>query len=286
MIKKSVLFLIVVLLSFCSSSEYIKTQTEMILDKYYNIDYSKERENFYEIPKLNTQYVPQGICLVNSRKYKYRLISAYDYEKKRNSCLYIIDTEGNYIKTVYLKNSVEVHVGGITANNSIVYVCDSKNGSIRAYNSDEIYESNDGDIIDYITNYKINIIPSCISYNKYDNCIYVATFNRDNSSIMVRYSLNFCEQEQITIPKKIQGIAFLSNGTVALSQSYGVYNDSALLIGKIDNKKFINQDKTILPPCSEEIYTTSNDNIFILFESGSKKLLGNKKINKVILIKI
>lgn len=274
-------------MSFCTLSSSREDFAETILESY-NIDYSNDEKNLYLIPGLNTTYVPQGLCLARCGEKMYRLISAYDSEKKNNSCIYIIDKNGEYKKTLYLNDSIGVHVGGITAdNNSNVYVCDSKNGTIRVYDSNEIYMQDDKTTINQIANYKVDIIPSCISYNKFDNSIYVATFNKDCTSTLTKYSLDLKRNEDIiAIPPKIQGITFLSNGEIVLSQSYGIANDSTLLIGKINNKEFVCDRSIILPPCSEEIYATENDNIFVLFESAAKKFKCKKRMNKVILIKI
>lgn len=77
-------------------------------DFFRRVDYTSNK-NFI-IPGLNSSMVPQGMCDAGS----YILISAYDKEKDKNSCIYVINkSTGKLVKTVYLYDS-KSHVGGLT----------------------------------------------------------------------------------------------------------------------------------------------------------------------------
>lgn len=284
MLKKIILVFTVVMFSLIVSTIRPSLTTSVL--KSYCIDYSLEPENFYLIPGLNTTYVPQGLCLLKNERYTYRLITAYDSSNRENSCLYVINTKGEHIKTLFFDDSIGLHVGGITSNNSgsCVYVCDSLNNRIRIYSADLISSSFDGKVIKEFISYPVDYIPSFISYDDFDNCLLVGSFSKNDSSKLVQYSLDFKKINEILIPKRIQGVTRLSTGEYVLSQSYGRYNDSSLLIGHIENKRFYSDSEITLPPGLEEIYCTENDNIFLLFESASKKFKSRNPIYKVILI--
>lgn len=284
MLKKIILVFTIVMFGLIVSAIRPSLNTSVL--KSYCVDYSLEPENFYSIPGLNTTYVPQGLCLLKNESYTYRLITAYDSSNRQNSCLYVINTKGEHIKTLFFDDSIGLHVGGITSNNSgsCVYVCDSLNNHIRVYSADLIRNTSDGKVIKELISYPVEYIPSFISYDDFDNCLLVGTFSKNNSSKLVQYSLNFKKINEILIPKRIQGVTRLSTGELVLSQSYGCNNDSSLLIGHIENEKFYPDSKITLPPGLEEIYCTENDNVFLLFESASKKFNSRKPIDNVILL--
>lgn len=284
MLKKIIFAFTIVMFSLIVST--IRPSLDTSVLGSYCVDYSLESENFYPIPGLNTTYVPQGLCLLENENYTYRLITAYDSSNRKNSCLYVITVNGKHIKTLFFDDSIGLHVGGITSNKSgsYVYVCDSLKNQIRIYNADLIHNCSDGDIIKESITYPVEYVPSFISYDKPNNCLLIGTFSKNNSSQLVQYSLDFRKLDEISIPKKIQGVTKLSNSQLVLSQSYGCNNDSALLIGHIENKKFCSDYKITLPPGLEEIYCTENDNIFLLFESSAKKFNSRKPIRNVILL--
>lgn len=284
MLKKIILVFTIVCFSLVITTVRPSLNTRIL--ESYCVDYSLEEENFYPIPGLSTTYVPQGICLLKNKDYTYRLITAYDASNCKNSCLYVINTNGEHIKTLFFDNSIGLHVGGVTSNNfgSYVYICDSMENRIRIYSADLIHTSLDGEIIKELLSYPVEYIPSFISYDNSNNCFWVGSFSLSTNSQLVQYSVNFEKTNEFSIPKQIQGMTILSTGNFLLSQSYGCNNDSSLLIGHIDNKEFKCDSKIILPPGLEEIYCTENDNIFLLFESAAKKFKSSKPISNVILL--
>lgn len=286
MLKKIIFVFTIVCFSLVTSTVRLNGNVKLL--KNYCIDYSLEDDDFYDIPGLQTDYVPQGICLLKNKNYTYRLITAYDCTNRENSCLYVITNHGEHIKTLFFNNSVGVHVGGVTsdASGSYVYVCDSKNNIIRIYDSNSIHISTNDQLLEEVISYPIENVPSFISYDFFNDSILVGSFSLQNNSKLVEYSLNFEKLNEISIPKQIQGITRLSTGEFVLSQSYGSNNDSYLLIGNIDNKEFKCTSKIKLPPCLEEIYSTDNDNIFLLFESAAKRFKSKNPIDKVILLLI
>lgn len=284
MLKKIILVFTIVMFSLIVST--IRPSLNTLVLERYCVNYSLEPENFYSIPGLNTTYVPQGLCVLKNENYTYRLITAYDSSNHQNSCLYVISTNGEHIKTLFFDDSIGLHVGGITSNSSgsYVYICDSLNNLIRIYSADLIHSSFDGKIIKELISYPVEYIPSFISYDNSNNCLLIGSFSKNNSSKLVQYSLDLKKIDEILIPKRIQGVTKLPTGQLVLSQSYGCNNDSSLLIGHIENKKFYADSEITLPPGLEEIYCTENNNIFLLFESSAKKFKSMKPISNVILL--
>ena len=119
--------------------------TDKLNNSGYNAISNSLISDYTVLPTLDTSYVPQGICQVG----EYKIITAYDGEKKENSKLYIIDSNGEIYKTLDLGS--KSHVGGITYDektNSIYISGDSGKDSEGNKNDDccTIYKINYDDI--------------------------------------------------------------------------------------------------------------------------------------------
>lgn len=220
----------------------------------------------------------QGLCFTQ----KLILMTSYSEESKMPGALLVFDREsGKYLVTLGMRE--QSHLGGIAYDGRNVWVCHSGSDTLEripyAYIEkiamDEPKTFVDASVL--ADEYHLKNTPSCISC--YGGRIWVATHTRFFDSKMLSYSYNETT-DQLTylssyrIPSKVQGIAFDSQGSVYLSTSYGRNNSSYLKVYSslltLDRKPNSPSVKVEMPPCSEEI-VIAEDNVYVLFESASRK---------------
>ena len=254
---------------------------------------------------------PQGITIAGD----YMLISAYDTANKvkvkkgenkpkaQNSVIYLLTKAGEYITTIDL--GFKGHVGGLAYDSKTknVWVCCDRNSTDRkigrfSYDklkkfakSKQPYES-----LKLEKEYKV-AHKSFITY--YDDKIWVGSFEEGKKGKLVSYKFDKAKDKlkkvgkTITIPKKSQGIAFLSKTKLIVSTSYGrkEKNNSNLILCKISKNEAKESKKWKVPPMSEDI-AISDKQLYIVFESAANLyrngLDGNGKckspIDRVVLI--
>ena len=248
-----------------------------VLDKYS-----------YKIPNLNTTFVPQGLCKILYKGETYRLITAYDYKGNKESVIYIMDEDGKYLKEVSIygpaggKNN---HVGGITEYNDEVWIAST--GAIYRISEADLFSDETMLTPGKLTNKNImNKLQGNYSFCTYYNgMIWIGTFDENKTSTAYGYTFNSSSNQLILsaamqIPKKCQGMVFKNNTTVIFSTSYGVLNSTiyqytikqsgtknGVPYYKLDKKKFW----ISAPSRSQQIYLTGSGNLYVLFESASKK---------------
>lgn len=238
----------------------------------------------FVVPGLSSDMVPQGMCEVGN----YILISAYDSTKSKNSCIHVIDKQtGKQVKTLYIKGS-KTHVGGLTYDGNYVWLANSGGKNVGRIKASNITGSNvkDGATISFeffsTKDLKGNKITASFA-TYYQNTLWVGQFNETGDSYVYGYSVGkspLTVKYSVKIPKKIQGMAFLSDGRVVLSQSYGRNNDSKILVynkpsysskNGVQHATLSNAAKTIkAPPMTENIHVGSDGLVYVLFESGAK----------------
>ncbi len=114
----------------------------------------------------------------------------------------------------------------------------------------------------------------------FDDKLYVGEFNLNNSTYLYEYKIHYngksihlsgCGTDPIKIPKQIQGISFIAENKLILSQSYGRRSPSSLYFCKIiDNKLHLLSPVFDLPPLSEGV-VFHDDSLYILYESSAYK---------------
>lgn len=253
-------------------------------DFFRRVDYTSNK-NFI-IPGLNSSMVPQGMCDAG----RYILISAYDKEKDKNSCIYVINkSTGKLIKTVYLYDS-KSHVGGLTYDGKHVWVANGVESTVSKILLKSITDAKDGSFIQ-CDKYEVktidgkNVVASFTTYS--NNILWIGQYKQKNNTYVYGYDisqmnslhLELEEKYRIEIPKQIQGMAFDKSNRVILSQSYGRNNDSKIYVyGKlkytlkenVHYAKLFDPIKTIVsPPASENIFVGDDELLYILFESGA-----------------
>ena len=278
-------------------------------NKEYNKmeDYLVGYNTQYTIPGLvNTNVVghncntmiPQGICRMDN----YVLVTAYDYEGKYNSVIYVINTSGQVQATlVYNK---KCHMGGIAYDGKSVWIAEggegkSKNGvgvinkSIILEAIKKLKEKNAKSIrlkdIKWLQAKELESTSFCTYF---DNKLWFGTFDKDGTNDIYGYVVNYSGSSPvlsawryIEAPKKAQGITFYKDLTgvyFGVATSYGRRNNSIIRCYKLENyyspkvkyngvlKIVCDEYRRItMPPMLEQI---SVHGVFMygIFESGAK----------------
>ncbi len=238
---------------------------------------TREQDYLDNLISSETQCM-QGLCFTPD----YILMTSYSEDTDCLGSLMVFDREsGDYLVTLGMKK--KSHLGGIAYDGSNIWICHSNSRTLERIPYEyvqKIAEDAPGYCIDASAlsdEYELKNTPSCITC--YGGRVWVGTHTKIFGSEMLSYSYDE-ESDTLTafsrynIPSKVQGIAFDRNGQVYLSISYGRNNSSylkvytsLLLLTKHPDEP---QVKVEMPPCSEEI-AIADDNIYVVFESASRK---------------
>lgn len=227
---------------------------------------------------FSTSQCPQGLVYTE----KYVLITSYSEGKKSLGELMVFDKKsGEYLVTLGM--DPKSHLGGLTYDGENVWVCNSADKTIERISFDFVELmalENRGEVVDateVVDIYKVDNIPSCITYH--NGRIWIATHTLLFDSQVAAYYYDrkqnvLLSLSEFKIPSKVQGIAFDQNDKIYLSTSYGRRESSYLKIydSLITLSSNPNQPTTQIemPPGSEELYA-ENDNLYVLFESAGEK---------------
>lgn len=232
--------------------------------------------NKYIFSKTQT---PQGICITED----YILITSYAQEKNTEGALFVFDKNTQeYLVTLGM--DPKSHLGGIAYDGENVWVCNSHMMTIERISYDFIKlmaTQNRGKTIDasqVVDCYKVVNVPSSITYHS--GRLWIVTHNIFFKAKLVAYHYTgdkLLNLSEFSIPSKAQGISFLDSGRVCLSTSYGRTASSHLKVYKSvpimaaePNSPEIDIE---MPPGSESIDADEKDNVYVLFESASKKYI-------------
>lgn len=274
------------------------------------------------LPNVDTNFIPQGSCQVGD----YTLIVAYDggsdvqsnflssllsskkTVEKSNSLVYVVDKNGNLVRTVSLDG--KYHCGSIAyeEESGSIYITgksgtDGGNGCyINRYNVEDILNSNatsitstnqikvdDSNRLKSSTNGK----SSAAYLNIYNHKIYVGNFSDNQEGIIKEYALNSngtLDENSENIIKnpydKTQGMCiypYKGEDYYLFSTSYGRKNDSVIYVAKKgENGSFETVNNLTFPCMAEQINVCDNGDISILFESSAAKYQdASSRINDV-----
>ena len=253
-------------------------------DFFKRVDFTPSKN--FVIPGLNSSMIPQGMCDTG----EYILISAYDKNKDKNSCIYVVKkSTGKLIKTVYLYDS-KSHVGGLAYDGNHIWVGNGKELTVSKILLSSIRNAKDGAFVQ-CDKYEIktgnvqNVVADFVTYS--DSILWVGQFKKKNNTYIYGYdisqvnslNLELTERYRIKIPKQMQGMAFDKLNRIILSQSCGRNNSSKIYV--YDKPDYILQENIhttelvdpikiiIAPPGSENIFVGSDELLYILFESGA-----------------
>lgn len=259
-------------------------------------------ENQIEIPKIEDNWIPQGICKTED----YLFVSAYDPimeegksgEGGRPSVVFVIDNQTHkHIKTLSFEGEVEgevidlrSHFGAIdyVEKNNIMYIADSTNGILWQVSMDAIYSAIDTPGKSAKVSVETILLERevTISFLTYHNgLLYIGQHDKDSESenFMIGYDLssNEAKTDKIPLQLKSQGITFVDYQDqlyLLTSCSRGVDNPSTLVVEKVEEatdengnvilKKDIEKELD-LPNMSEDLYV-DGENVYICFESAAE----------------
>lgn len=237
------------------------------------------------IPGLNTSMVPQGMCDAGN----YILISAYDKNKKHNSCIYVINkSTGKLSKSVYLDS--KSHVGGLAYDGKYVWVANGTESTVSKVALTNIIGAKDGGSVrtkKYTTKTVggYNVRASFITYS--NGLLWIGQFDEDKSTYAYGYPVSRSDEtgfrliasHRIKTLSRMQGMAFDKSGRLILSQSYGRNNSSKIYVCdkpvytsknnvKYDESLKINTSITA-PPASQNMFVGNDNLLYVLFESAA-----------------
>lgn len=248
-----------------------------------------------EIPIIENM-VPQGLAYTDD----YFLVSAYDYTKKDDSCIYVLDKDGFLVNVCALNN--KAHVGGIAYNsdNNLVWVT-GLDGNVNAYRLNSIIDRESAypiyselDVGNGLANYKYPFLNSVSFLTIKEGHLFVGNFSLTNQGIVKEYDISIDEKTRVlsleyvrkfAIPNKVQGLSFYEkdgNEYIIFSRSYGKKSSSILQIYSYDEEITDYNDKNLISvsielPAMLEQTTIIDDSLYSIYESGALPYLCNNR---------
>lgn len=169
-----------------------------------------------------TRMVPQSVTFAGN----YLLISAYDYTKKQESVIYVMNkTTRKYITTIVLPHTG--HVGGITFDGENVWVTYGKNLQSFKFNQVQAAVLSGRPYYEIYRFASVVKMPETMSYvTYYNNRIWAAAYSEFSSKYMYGYTIqnksaapSLIYTNRILMPNRTQGVAFTTLGKMVVSRS-------------------------------------------------------------------
>lgn len=269
------------------------TQTSILgsvseTDAYVNYkSFFKHVEGSFIIPGLLTDMCPQGMCKAGDNI----LISAYDPYKEADSCIYVLDMDGKYLKTVRIKDN-KSHVGGLAFDGEYVYTSNSTTSSITKIALDDILATeNEGNVkhvnLDIRNKKGKEFRASQCTYDEKNDVLWVGIYEVLPQGYACGYKIQGNNAELVAnmeIPRFAQGLIIIDD-ELYCSSSYGVFTPSHIrkyeiieedVEDGIRNFTYKNEHEFDIdvPPGIENIFI--NDGyIYTLFETASDQFYNN-----------
>lgn len=215
---------------------------------YTKIDFFKNNVNFkksYVIPGLvntnvggfsSTSMCPQGITFAED----YLLMTSYDMSKEEQSVIYCIDKKtGELLTTLVLPTNA--HVGGIAYDGSNIWVTTGTKISALWYSDIEDAALSEEPYVEvsFHSICKVGITASYITY--YNDKLWVGSYDELNKTKLYSFYVedfgSYMELEKVdtmTMPTRVQGIAFTDDGLMILSRSCQLYTGLRGYMRRID----------------------------------------------------
>lgn len=199
----------------------------------------------FEIPGLDTKFVPQGITFDSSNKQF--LISGYMSDNSP-SRIYVVNTQNDNCKYVTLKQESQdykLHAGGIAVYENYVFVSGDK--TLVRFKLEDLISCNNSDAINIVD--KLETGNGCDFLEIYNNQLIVGEFykkdkyetntnhhiktstDKTNYALAYIYDLNAFNTyglnseipvKALSLPNQVQGMTFTKNGNIFLSTSYSI----------------------------------------------------------------
>ncbi len=209
---------------------------------YTKVDMSSFTSDGFDMPGLDSGFVPQGLCY--NEKHGVYLISGYTDDS--NSRIYIVNKSDHQTKEIILKDFT-AHAGGIASHGDTVWVSSGgnaeKGGYLYRFDMQAINNTPNSAELEYDSKFQTIVKGSFLGCS--DDMIWVGEFYTNggdyevnpshalgkNHSWACGYKIGEDSLELtalMSVPDEVQGITVLPDNSVIFSISYGRYNDSKL----------------------------------------------------------
>ncbi|MGF7143093.1 hypothetical protein HNQ56_001515 [Anaerotaenia torta] len=204
---------------------------------YTTIDFFKNNVNFkksYVIPGLvntnvggftSTAMCPQGIAFAGN----YLLMTAYDLAGEELSVVYCMDKKTRELVTTLILPT-NAHVGGICYDGKNVWITTGSKVSAISY-SDIKAAAKSGEPyveVNFHSVCKVGLSASYIAY--YNDKLWVGSYNELETTKLYSFSIDdygsyaeLTREDTMTMPTRVQGIAFTEDGQMIISRSCQLY---------------------------------------------------------------
>lgn len=264
-------------------------------DAYTTIEFFKNNVDFERsiiIPGMistniggfsSSSMCPQGLTYAKD----YLLMTAYDMAEEENSVIYVMDKEtGNLLITLVLPT--DAHVGGVSYDGAYVWVAVGKKvNAIALEDIDEAVTSGEPyAYVDFVSECNLGITASYITF--YNNMLWVGSYNELESTKMYSYQFDYETDEvpilkrigSLTMPTRVQGVAFTDEGYLILSRSCQLYKGLRGYMRQLDvylpdlsdtNGKYNLGDllNTVEMPSMNEEIAINGSYLYVNFESAA-----------------
>lgn len=262
---------------------------------YTSISFFKENVNFkksYIIPGLintnvggfqSTTMCPQSITFAKN----YLLMTAYDMANEELSVIYVVDKKKKQLLTT-LVLPTNAHVGGITFDGKSVYLTTGSRVSALWY-SDIVAAVKSGMPsvnVSFHSVCKVGFSASYITF--YNDKLWVGSYNELKSTKLYSYYaddfdtyVTLTRVDEVTMPTRVQGIAFTKDGYLLMSRSCQLYKGLRGYMRQIDvylpdyeEEESGSMDigsslKTIEVPSMNEGIAIDGKYVYVLYESAA-----------------
>jgi hypothetical protein len=262
---------------------------------YNNIQFFKENVNYkksYVIPGLintnvggfqSTTMCPQSIIFAED----YLLITAYDIADEELSVIYVMDKKSKELLTT-LVLPTDAHVGGICYDGKSVYLTTgSKVSALWFADVEAAVASGQMSVnVNFHSVIKVGFSASYVTY--YHDKLWVGSYNELKSTKLYSYYIDdfdtyvtLTKSDSITMPTRVQGIAFTKEGYLLMSRSCQLYKGLRGYMRRIDvyMPEFSEEDsgsmdlgdclKYVYVPSMNEGIAVDGEYAYVLFESAA-----------------
>lgn len=262
---------------------------------FTKIEFFKNNVNFkksYVIPGLvntnvggfnSTAMCPQGITFAGD----YLLMTAYDLANEELSVIYCIDKKTKELLTTLILPT-NAHVGGICYDGESVWLTTGSKVSALWYSDIEAAVQSGKPYVEvsFHSVNKVGISASYITY--YNDKLWVGSYNELKTTKLYSFSLDdfdtyvtLTKEDSMTMPTRVQGIAFTEDGYLILSRSCQLYSGLRGYMRRIDvYKPELSEEgsgsidlgscvKYEYVPSMNEGIALSGGYLYVLFESAA-----------------
>ena len=279
-----------------TTAKYFPDQTTFEASMAYTgLEFFRNNVNYdisYIIPGLittnvggfsSTRMCPQGITFAGD----YLLMTAYDQASEENSVIYVMDKASRSLLTT-LVLPVKAHAGGIAFDGTDVWVAVGKKVSSIPYTDVQAAVDAGGAYayVNFRTTNELGITASYMTYH--DNKLWVGSYNELKTTKMYGYNLykegdtiTLVKEDTITMPTRVQGIAFTEDGYLILSRSCQLYQGLRGYMRQIDvyQPRYAEKKNGVIPlgvivnsvemPSMNEEIALDGGYLYVNFESGA-----------------